>query len=152
LYPYVLTYFIAGSLYLLIPFPYFAHLTTAIPSGNHQIVPCIYELVCLSCLFFFFRFLKYVKSQGICLALSDLTTLSIIPSRVIPIVTNNKISLLPMARQYSIIHTYHVLPIHKSINGYLGCFCSLTTVNNTTVNTEAHTSYFFQISIFAFFE
>ena len=39
-----LTYFISGSLYLLIPFTYFTH--TPLPhlhSGNDQFVLCIYE-------------------------------------------------------------------------------------------------------------
>lgn len=46
--------FMAGSLYLLTPFPYFAHLTTAIPSDNHRIVLYIYELVSVSFVYLFF--------------------------------------------------------------------------------------------------
>ena len=50
------TYFITGSLYLLIPFTYFTH-STASCIGNHQFVPCVYESVPV--LFFVRLFFKF---------------------------------------------------------------------------------------------
>ena len=36
---------------------------------------------------------------------------------------------------------YHVFFIHSSVNGHLGCFHVLATVNSTAMNTEAHVSF-----------
>ena len=45
---------------------------------------------------------------------------------------------------------HHIFFIHSSVDGYLGCFHVLATVNNATVNTGVHVS--FQISVlFCFF-
>ena len=35
---------------------------------------------------------------------------------------------------YTHIHTHHILFIHSSISGCLGCFCVLTIINNTAMN------------------
>ena len=66
-----LIYSITGSLYLLLPFTYFAH---SPHSGNHQFVLCIYRsdsVFCLLIHFFFFLFHIWVKSYGIYLSWSD---------------------------------------------------------------------------------
>ena len=54
-------------------------------------------------------------------------------------------------------HTYthicmyesHIFFIQSSVDGHLGCFHILTTVNNTAMNTGVHVS--FQSSVFVFF-
>ena len=45
--------------------------------------------------------------------------------------------------------TYHIFFIHSSVDGHLGCFHILATVNNATRNTGGHAS--FQNSVFIFF-
>ena len=49
-----LIYFIASSLYLLTPFTYFSQPTTLLPSGNNQLVLCIYKSDSVLYVFFFF--------------------------------------------------------------------------------------------------
>ena len=41
---------------------------------------------------------------------------------------------------------YHMFFIHPSVNGHLGCFHDLLTVNSTTINIRVHVS--FQIMVF----
>ena len=55
------------------------------PSSNHLFVLCIYNSVSASCLFICFVF--QIPSYSICLSLSDLNSLSIIPSTSIHTVT-----------------------------------------------------------------
>ena len=43
---------------------------------------------------------------------------------------------------------YHIFFIHSSVDGYLGCFCVLATVNSAALNTGVHVS--FQIRVFIF--
>jgi len=49
-----------------------------------------------------------------------LISLSLIPSRSIPVVANDKISFLFMAESYSIAYIWHIF-IHSSIDGHLDC-------------------------------
>ena len=51
-----LIYFITGSFCLLIPSTYFTYLPTPLPSGNHQLVLCIYRCFCFVCVFIFLYF------------------------------------------------------------------------------------------------
>ena len=44
------------------------------------------------------------------------------------------------AEQYSIVHMYHVF-ILSSVDGHLGCFHVLATVNSAAVNTGLHVSF-----------
>ena len=42
---------------------------------------------------------------------------------------------------------YHILSIHPSADGHLGCFLVLAIVNSASVNTVVHVS--FQITVFS---
>ena len=44
-YPWLTVIFITGGLYLLFPFTFFTHPPTFLPSGDYQLVFCIYESV-----------------------------------------------------------------------------------------------------------
>ena len=39
-----------------------------------------------------------------------------------------------MDESYSIVHKYHNLFIHSSVNGHLGCFHDLVIVNSAAMN------------------
>ena len=61
-------------------------------------------------------------------------------SRSIHVSTNDPISFLFMAEQYSIVCIYHIFFIHSFVNGYLGCFYMLVIVNNASMNMGMHIS------------
>ena len=71
------------------------------------------------------------------------------PSKSIHIATNSKISFYFMAEWYSVGYIYHIFFIYSSVDGHLGCFHILTTVNSAAVNIGMHVS--FQISVLVFF-
>ena len=62
-------------------------------------------------------------------------------SRSIHISTNDPISLLFMAKYYSIIYMYHIFFIYLSVNGHLGCFHNLAIVNSAAMNIGVHVSF-----------
>ena len=51
-----------------------------------------------------------------------------------------------MAEQYSIMYMYHNLFIHLSVDGRLGCFHVLSSVNNSAVNNGIHVSFSLLVS------
>ena len=39
------------------------------------------------------------------------------------------------------MYTHHIFFIHSSVDGHLGCFHVLATVNRVTMNTAVHVSF-----------
>ena len=84
-----------------------------------------------------------MTSYGICLSLSHILPLvceydhlSMIISRSIHVAANGIISFLWLIFHYTHTHTHthtHIF-IHSSVDGYLGCFNVLATVNSVTMN------------------
>lgn len=126
-----LTYFIIGSLYLLIPFPCFTHPATRLPYGHHPFVLCIDESVSVFHLFiWFFRFHIKVKSSYLSFSV-QLISRSVISSRSISVVTYGKISFVLCLRFCCV---YILLFIHSSMDVHLLCLCILAIINKTAVD------------------
>ena len=60
-----------------------------------------------------------------------LTYFTLTVSRSIHISANGTISFLFIDEQYSIVYMYHIVFIHSSVDGHLGCFHVLPIVNCT---------------------
>ena len=43
------------------------------------------------------------------------------------------------------VYMYHLVPIHSSVGGHLGCFHVLRIVNSATVNIEVHVSFWMMV-------
>ena len=57
-------------------------------------------------------------------------------------VANGVISFFLMTEYFSIVYMYHICFIHSSVDGHLGCFHVLATVNSVSVNTGGiHVSF-----------
>ena len=53
-----------------------------------------------------------------------------------------------MAEYYSIVYMHHIFFIHSSINGHLGCFHVLATVNSASVNIGGGGIYIFELQFY----
>ena len=51
-----------------------------------------------------------------------------------------------MAEQYFTEYMYRMFFIHSSVDGYLGCFCVLATVNSAAMNLWVHVYFLLQFS------
>ena len=107
-------------------------------------------LCCYACLWFSFLNLTYNWNHTTFVFLCQTISLSVIPSRSIPVVANGKISFFFfMAEYYSIAYLYHIFFIHSSVTGHLGWFHALAIVNNAAMNTVVHVSFRVRVFIFS---
>ena len=45
------------------------------------------------------------------------------------------------------VYIYHIFFIHSSVDGHLGCFHILPTINNAAVNTKVHVSFWIRVFV-----
>ena len=61
-------------------------------------------------------------------------------SRSIHVFANDTVLFLFMVEYYSIVYMHHSFFSYSSVDGHLGCFHVLATVNSATVNIGVHVS------------
>ena len=58
--------------------------------------------------------------------------------------TDSNVSLLK-DENYSIVYMYHSFLIHSSVDGHLGCFCILATVNSVQDHSDSSSASSFHL-------
>ena len=105
-------------------------------SSNHLFALCICDFVLMLSVtdfqFTCFRFHIQVKSYGICLPPSDISR-SMVPSRSIHVVANNRLSFFFMTEWYCVVYICLIFFVHSSTDGHSGCFHVTAIVYNAAV-------------------
>ena len=65
----------------------------------------------------------------------------IIGARFIHLIRTNSNVLLFMVEYYSSVYMHHSFFIHSSVDGHLGCFHTVATVNSAALNTGVRVSF-----------
>ena len=70
-----------------------------------------------------------------------LISLSMTISRPIHVNANGILFFFFMAEYYSTVYMYHIFFIHSFVDGHVGCFHALATVNSAALNIGVHVSF-----------
>ena len=136
------------NLYLLLSFIYFAH--TSLPTAPLATTNLSSVVMILFVLLFCFFYIPHVSEiRWYLFVFLRFISPHIRPSRSLSVVTNGKISFFLIAELYFLVYILHIVFIHSSLHGHLGCFPILVITNNVSINIGMHTT--FQISVFIFF-
>ena len=110
-------------LQLYLPSPFLPVLPNPVSSADCQFVLCIYKFVSVSLVsLFWFSDSTYKWNHTVFVFAVWLSSLSAMPSRLIHVASDDRISFFFMSEWQSIVYMCHVFFIHLSVNGHLACF------------------------------